>query len=209
MAIWRGRCCCSRSGGPSSTKPRRAALTAMYEAVTGYDVPARGLSEALELVELLERLTRAKAVGVDVASAAISGSGPPPARPRRRTRADRRARRRSRRSRRARLRAWRAPIGARDDRRRQAGKLGDRDAVAAVGGAVGDFVEQDEVALPLARADMMERQRSRAVRRGGSAHDNGSRTGSGIGPRRASPRPPPRRSRARHRSRCRGRSRRG
>ena len=49
-------------------------------------------------------------------------------------------------------------LGARDDRRRQAGELGHRDAVAAVGGAVGDFVEEDEVALPLARADMVERQ---------------------------------------------------
>ena len=49
-------------------------------------------------------------------------------------------------------------LRARDDRRRQAGELGDGDAVAAVGGAVGDFVEQDEVALPFARADVVQRQ---------------------------------------------------
>src|ERR1700759_2021240 len=40
---------------------------------------------------------------------------------------------------------------------RKAGKFGDRDPVAAVGGAVGDFVKQDEVALPLPRADVVER----------------------------------------------------
>ena len=42
--------------------------------------------------------------------------------------------------------------------RRKPGELGDGDAVAAVGGAVGDFVEQHEIALPLARADVVQRQ---------------------------------------------------
>ena len=54
-------------------------------------------------------------------------------------------------------------LGAGEDDRRQPGELGDGDAVAAVGGAFGDFVEQDQIALPFARADMVERQRVEPV----------------------------------------------
>ena len=73
--------------------------------------------------------------------------------------ADRRARRRFRRSRRGPLRAWRAPSLARATTAGgRPGELGDGDAVAAVGGAVGDFVEKDQIAFPLARADVVKRQ---------------------------------------------------
>ena len=94
-------------------------------------------------------------------SSAVGARGRVHARARRRGEqaADRRGRRRSRRSRRARafeLGEHRAGPG--DDRWRQPGELGDGDAVAAVGGAVGDLVEQDQIALPFARADVVERQ---------------------------------------------------
>ena len=48
-------------------------------------------------------------------------------------------------------------FGARHHRRRQAGGARHRQAVAAVGRAVGDLVEEDEVALPLARPHVVER----------------------------------------------------
>ena len=76
----------------------------------------------------------------------------------------------------ARLELGEHRLRARDDGRRQARQLGDGDPVAAVGGTARDFVEEDEVALPLARADVVERQRSRAARRAASARDSGSRT---------------------------------
>ena len=49
-------------------------------------------------------------------------------------------------------------LGAGHDRRRKTGELGDGDAVAAVGRTVADFVQQHQIALPFARADMMQRQ---------------------------------------------------
>jgi len=58
----------------------------------------------------------------------------------------------------ARLKLGQHRAGAGDDRRWEASELGDRDAITAVGGAVRDLVKQDQVALPLARADMVQRQ---------------------------------------------------
>ena len=50
-------------------------------------------------------------------------------------------------------------LGACDRRRRQPGKARHREAIGAVGGPLGDFVEQDEIAFPLARTDVVEAQR--------------------------------------------------
>ena len=41
---------------------------------------------------------------------------------------------------------------------RQSRELSDRDPVAAVGSAVGDFVQQDEIALPFARPHVVQRE---------------------------------------------------
>ena len=96
-----------------------------------------------------------------------------------------------------------------DDGWRQPRKLGHRDPVAAVGGAFGDFVEEHQIALPFARADMVKRQAIEPSGKPGQLVVMGREQGPAAARRRASPRPPPRQSRARRRSRCRGRSRRG
>src|SRR3546814_10483904 len=64
----------------------------------------------------------------------------------------------------ARLRAARFKLvehrlGAGDGRRRHPGEPRHRDPVAAIGGAVGDFVEEEETDLPFARAEMVEAER--------------------------------------------------
>ena len=49
-------------------------------------------------------------------------------------------------------------LGAGEHRWRQPRQFRHRNAVGAVGGAVGDLVEQHEIALPFARPDMVQRQ---------------------------------------------------
>src|SRR5690242_8536752 len=51
----------------------------------------------------------------------------------------------------------------RDDRWGKSGELCDGDSVAAVGSAIGHFVEKDQVTLPFARADVVQRQRVEAA----------------------------------------------
>ena len=82
----------------------------------------------------------------------------------RRTAADRRARRRSRRSRRARPRAWRAPTW-RARAPRAAGRRAWRRRCRSCGRPAPsrDLVQQHEIALPLARADVVQRQRVEPV----------------------------------------------
>src|SRR3546814_7458903 len=53
--------------------------------------------------------------------------------------------------------------GAGDDRGRQAGQLRDGKAVAAVGGAFGDLMQEDQFPFPFAGADMMEREGVQAL----------------------------------------------
>src|SRR3546814_3655782 len=54
---------------------------------------------------------------------------------------------------------WSSDVCSSDLLRRQARQLGDVKAIAAVGRAIGKLVQEDEVALPLARPDMMQGQR--------------------------------------------------
>src|SRR4051812_14976124 len=49
-------------------------------------------------------------------------------------------------------------LGPRNHRWRKARELRNRDSVAAVGGAIRHFVEENELAFPLARTDVMERE---------------------------------------------------
>src|SRR3546814_6405207 len=54
---------------------------------------------------------------------------------------------------------WSSDVCSSDLLRRQARQLGDGKAIAAVRRAIGTLVQEDEVALPLARPDMMQGQR--------------------------------------------------
>src|SRR3546814_11524036 len=54
---------------------------------------------------------------------------------------------------------WSSDVCSSDLLRRQARQLGDGKAIAAVRRAIGKLVQEDEVALPLARPDMMQGQR--------------------------------------------------
>jgi hypothetical protein len=87
--------------------------------------------------------------------AANSGRSPSPAR--------------SRRSPRAWLRAWRAPPWRAPRPGRHPGQLGHGKAIGAVRRAIGQFVQQHQIALPFARADMVERQRLAGLGQPGSS----------------------------------------
>ena len=78
--------------------------------------------------------------------------------------AGRRVLRRSRPLHHARPRAWRGRSGRARRRWGEARELCDCNAVAAVGGTIGNLVQEDEIALPLARPHMVQRERIEATR---------------------------------------------
>ena len=92
---------------------------------------------------------------------------------------------------------------------RHAGQPGHVDAVALVGRAVDDLVQEDHLVLPLADRHVQVLHAAKAISPGRSARGSAWRTACGSRRARAGARRPTRPARCRRRCSCRGRSRRG